>query len=266
MIVLQEWDGASGDPGMTNKNRRRTRDWRAGLVIVSSQGARARRRIDGDCQRDRDKVLRRRPRDCTKGSAMTDKTRLGAELTDAEVRRQLAVLLAEKEITSALTRYCQAVDRRDWDQMRTVYHDDAYDDHGQLAGSVDDLIAAVRRRHETVLSSLHVLSNVSVDLADDLRSARVESYCMSLQHIDPSVPDPFGDPEGKSTWTTIACRYVDDFEYRDGPGWRIASRVLVMEWSRRENDDDYLPAQPSWNLPARDGTDPLYAPCRGGLS
>ena len=184
-----------------------------------------------------------------------------AEMSDAEVRRQLARLLAEKEIRDVLNRYAQGVDRRDWDQVRSAYHDDAHDDHGQLGGAPDEFVAQVRKRHENVLSSIHLVSNVGIDLDDDCRAARVESYCLSFQQVDPAgANDPFADPQSKSTRTTIGCRYVDDFKFREGAGWRIAKRLLVVEWMRRENDEDYVPAHSSWTLPHRDRTDPLYAP------
>jgi hypothetical protein len=187
---------------------------------------------------------------------------LHLELSDDDVRRQLARLLAERDIHNALNSYAQGVDRRDWDQVRSVYHDDALDDHGHLGGNPDVFVDQLRKRHAHVLSSLHLTSNVSIRLDAEGRTARVESYCISFQQVDPAAAhsDPYADPESKSTRTTIGCRYVDDFEYRQGIGWRIARRMLVAEWMRREVDGDYLPADPAVLHGHRDGSDALYAP------
>ena len=47
-------------------------------------------------------------------------------------------LIARQEITDVLHRYCRAVDRRDPDLLRSVYHPDATDDHGVYAGRSTD--------------------------------------------------------------------------------------------------------------------------------
>lgn len=44
----------------------------------------------------------------------------------------LQSLLDHRDIQDLAIRYCRASDRHDWAAMRTLYHEDATDDHGKL--------------------------------------------------------------------------------------------------------------------------------------
>ena len=46
----------------------------------------------------------------------------------------LAVLAAEREITRVLHRYCHVVDRHDIQELPSVYHPDAGDEHSTHSG------------------------------------------------------------------------------------------------------------------------------------
>ena len=43
-------------------------------------------------------------------------------------------LIDRKEIYEVLVRYCQGVDRGDVELLKSVYHEDAQDDHGMFKG------------------------------------------------------------------------------------------------------------------------------------
>jgi hypothetical protein len=172
----------------------------------------------------------------------------------------LARLVAENRIHAVLHAYCQGVDRKDWAQVRQCYHDDARDSHGPFLGTPDELLSWLSNRHEYVSSSMHVLTNISVRLSDDGRLARVESYCLSFQQVDPGGDDPFAGSPRDTVRTTIACRYVDTFESRPGTGWRIQTRDVAFDWMRRETKENYIPLDPAWTSSRRDQTDLLYAP------
>ena len=162
-------------------------------------------------------------------------------------------------VARVLNAYCQGVDRRDWRLVRTCYHDDATDSHGAYRGDINGLISFLENRHRNVMSSMHVLSNISATASPQGDAALVESYCLSFQHVRPGAEDPFADASGHSSRTTIACRYIDRFENRPESGWRIARRDVVFEWMRRELDDDYLALDPSWPSSLRTSADALYA-------
>jgi hypothetical protein len=143
-------------------------------------------------------------------------------MNSVEAPDRLARWLDEQEILRVLYRYCRGSDRCDEELLRSVYHEDAYDDHGdQFRGPVSEYIPWVlellRRRFET---TNHQIGNVLVDLDGDV--ARVESYC-TAHHVP-------RDPGGNPIMMVFGCRYLDRFERRPGTDWRIARRVVVAEW------------------------------------
>ncbi len=178
----------------------------------------------------------------------------------ASATTELDQLRAERRIRDILVAYCQGVDRRDWAKVRSCYHQGATDSHGAFAGGPDEFVEWLRRRHEHVLSSMHVLTNVSVQFPGDCRLARAESYCISMQIVEPAAGDPFAGDGDRPVFTTVASRYVDTFENLPAAGWRIRQRQVVFDWMRREGTADFVPLDPSWTLSRRDRDDPLYAP------
>jgi hypothetical protein len=61
-------------------------------------------------------------------------------IIDEKTERALQVLLDKQEIHEVLMRYCRGIDRCDAELLRSVYHADAVDDHGQLNGKAADFI------------------------------------------------------------------------------------------------------------------------------
>lgn len=173
---------------------------------------------------------------------------------------ELEELLAERAITKVLLAYCQGVDRRAWEQIRDCYHSDAIDQHGAYVGDADGLIAWLSKRHVNVLTSSHQLTNVSVTFSDNHRFARVESYCLSMQTVDPSSGDPFAGTGDSPVYVQVMSRYVDTFEDREVGGWRILRRDCVFDWMRRRDTDDFVDIDASWIPARRDESDLLYAP------
>lgn len=169
-------------------------------------------------------------------------------------------LLIEAEIRRVLVDYCHGVDRRDWELVRRCYHDDARDSHGAFIGSVDALIDWMREKHATVTSSMHVLSNITIQLAEDRRSARTESYCLSHREVAAAKDDAFlGDSQGAGpARRTVACRYIDDFAFEPEAGWRIKARSVAFEWVRREEAQSFVPLDAAWTASRRDRSDQFY--------
>jgi hypothetical protein len=170
--------------------------------------------------------------------------------TAARAARQERVI-DQQEIRDVVYRYCRGIDRRDYDLVRTCYHPDAIDDHGDFRGGVEDFIAYVQRGLPRFERTMHFIGNVLAEPDGDL--ARTESYIVAYHHLRQSRTKPERD-------YTVGLRYVDDFERRDNE-WRIAARVCVFEWSRID------PVAPGGWTPADtatigqvDGTDVVFAP------
>jgi hypothetical protein len=135
----------------------------------------------------------------------------------------LEELHARTEINDVLLRYCRAVDRSDWDLLRTVYHPDAYDDHGVFKGSVEEFIAYDIERREHIEHSVHMISNVQIEFRGTTEAV-VETYCLALQRFGRGA-DVVRDGNAAARIQAI-CRYVDRFEERNG-AWKIAHRTMV---------------------------------------
>ena len=128
---------------------------------------------------------------------------------------RLQTLLDRQDILDCVTRYCRGVDRFDREMLRSVYHEDAIDDHGSFCGGRDDFVEwALGYHNEYQLSHHHMIFNHSVELNGD--QAHAETYWLF-----------FGENRNKPD-TLAVGRYIDRFEKRDGR-WAIAERVCVTE-------------------------------------
>ncbi len=128
----------------------------------------------------------------------------------------------ERAIRHVLTRYARAIDRFDMDLLRTVYHSDAYDDHGGYKGDIEGFIEYLKEVLPRFQSTQHFLGNIHVELDGD--RAHSETYCQAWHRIA-------GDPETQAHDSVAGLRYVDLFERRNGE-WRIARRKVVIDWMR----------------------------------
>jgi hypothetical protein len=152
----------------------------------------------------------------------------------------------ERQITAALLRYCRGIDRMDADLIRSAYHADGVDDHGEaFRGTIDEYIPWVLGvLGERFDSTMHTLSNISI--AADGGVATVESYLIAY-HVT----------KGGGALRVFGARYVDRFEDRPASRWRIAHRRLVSEW-QTEQVGQFVATPPGTAPAARDRTDPSY--------
>lgn len=132
-----------------------------------------------------------------------------------------------QEIQDCLLRYVRGVDRKNWEQVRSAYHADAYDDHGNYKGGIDGFIDSVRNRHATIEQSMHVVGNMLIEFAGP-DSALMEAYFICYQRLSPEAGDARlaylgGAPIGsdQAVETEIVGRYVDRMTRKDG-AWRTA--------------------------------------------
>jgi hypothetical protein len=128
-------------------------------------------------------------------------------------------------ILDCIYRYCRGVDRFDADLLRTVYHDDALDEHGKFVGNGEEFIAwAVGQHSRSHLSTQHCILNHRCEI--DGATAHAETYFMfvSMNRKGPPLNMNGG-------------RYVDRLERRCGE-WRIAARVCLRDWAGLDKAPD----------------------------
>lgn len=135
--------------------------------------------------------------------------------------------LADREaIRDCLLRYTRGIDRADEAMLRSAYWPDATDDHaGMFTGLAEDYIAQAVRNAPTRCPTSHILTNEMIRI--DGATAQVESYVYGI-HVGMELG-------GVARDVIAAARYLDRFERRDDE-WRIAARVVVIDWYREYDD------------------------------
>ena len=154
---------------------------------------------------------------------------------DEKALAVLAKLVDKQEIHDVLMRYCRGIDRCDEELLRSVYHPDATDNHGQFNGTAADFIPwalqALRRDERTT----HFLCNELIEVQGD--TAHCESYLFAVHRRKTK--------DGTATKDlTFGGRYVDRFERREGV-WKIAHRQVILEWSRLDPVEESYPLEHS---------------------
>ncbi len=133
----------------------------------------------------------------------------------------LGTLLDEREILQVVTRYCRALDTKDWALLGDVFTADATAD--LTRPSLLDGIDAIRSRIRTVLEPLdvsqHLVGNHEVHVDGD--DATHRCY-FQAQHVRQAAS---GGPN-----YIVAGRYEDRLARTD-LGWRIVHRTLVVMWT-----------------------------------
>ena len=142
---------------------------------------------------------------------------------DAEIQE----LLDKQALYEVVARYCRAVDRVDEELLRTVYWEDAIDEHGPLVGNVDDFIEEHRNGGSWSGEKLagrvqHVITNSLFDVRGDV--AYGETY-VEVRRV----------AAGERLFIEGFARQIDRFERRNGE-WRIAHRKILLEYAGEGRD------------------------------
>jgi ketosteroid isomerase-like protein len=158
---------------------------------------------------------------------------------------ELQELIDRKRIYDVLTRYCRALDRCDVGLMRSVYWDDARDDHGVFNGGAQEFAEFIIREIQNWFDvTMHAIMNVHMEVAGNV--ACTESYLFAYHRVRGDrrkLEDIFGSTYLKGfDWSKVdgvphvflyGGRYVDRLEKR-GRQWKIAHRQVVMDWNHNE--------------------------------
>jgi hypothetical protein len=163
------------------------------------------------------------------------------------VRKTVEEMLAEAAIKDIQIRYCRACDRMDFELMRDCFHADATTDYGFFGGSVDEFIEGAKAGLPLYAATTHNTGNQIVEVSGDV--AWAEHYTVATHRV---AADEIGPERDFIT----AVRYVDRVECRDGD-WRIARRVLILDWMRSDPVTVIEP-RPEVQPGKRDRTDASY--------
>jgi len=155
-------------------------------------------------------------------------------------------LLDERAIRNVVLTYCRGVDRMDRELVRSCYHDDATEEHGSFAGTIEEYLDWVWRVLARYDRTMHLVANQLVELRGD--RAHCETYGIAFHE---------GDPADPTKNLTTGFRYLDRFERRAG-AWAIVRRVGVTDWCRLLGPETRWDIPGSFALGRRGAADPLY--------
>jgi hypothetical protein len=144
------------------------------------------------------------------------------KLTVSQFREELA---DREAIRDCLYRYARGVDRCDEEMLRSAYWPDAVDDHLEFSGTREEFIAYALPGLRRMDGRQHIIANSLIRL--DGARADAESYFYGFQRVR--------GPDGEPRDYVGAGRYLDRFERREDE-WRIAGRIVVVDWFREYDD------------------------------
>ena len=146
----------------------------------------------------------------------------GVSSSSSSSSTELQTLLDEREIVQLATRYCRALDTKDWPLLDEVFVGDATADLAAPSPLVG--IEAIRARIRTALEHLdvsqHLVGNHEVSVEGD--DATHRCY-LQAQHVRRAA-------SGAGVNYIVAGRYEDRLTRTDA-GWRIVHRTLVVMWT-----------------------------------
>ena len=152
--------------------------------------------------------------------------------------------LTHLELQRLAWTYCHAVDRGDMDLLRSLYHDDAIDDHGGMfKGSPDDYVAWLPKMLAAVDAIRHTIDSMLFVVDGDRAQGELVNTAYHRT----------GDRE-----VVIGGRYLDTYERRDGV-WRILHRSLVTDFVEQRTVSEaagFIGKGVAWGQ--KDATDPVY--------
>jgi SnoaL-like domain len=137
--------------------------------------------------------------------------------------------LCDREaIRDCLMRYCRGADRCDEALLRSAFWPDATDSHampGRAPLNAYVFIERILPKLRAMDRTMHTLGNILIELAG--ADARVETYFHAYHRLR--------EADGRARDVVTAGRYLDRFVRRERE-WRIAERVVVIDWFREFAD------------------------------
>jgi len=126
-------------------------------------------------------------------------------------------ILAQVALRDLVMRYCRGCDRRDFALVRSLYHDDAIDEHGTMfRGGPDEFVAWLPEAMAQWELTVHTIANSLFAVEGDRAEGEhhVRAYHRTL------LPD--------RRELIVHGRYLDRYERRDGT-WKFTHRSLVFD-------------------------------------
>lgn len=134
---------------------------------------------------------------------------------------EIQMLLDERDIVAVISRYCRALDTKNWALLGEVFLPEATADlatTSELVG-IGGIVDRIRTALELLDNSQHLVGNHEVAVDGD--NATHRCY-LQAQHVRAAA---VGGPN-----YLVGGRYEDRL-VRTSAGWRIAHRTLTVMWT-----------------------------------
>lgn len=143
---------------------------------------------------------------------------------NSELETKLQAMLDKHEIRELVQAYCNAADRHDHAKMRSLYHEDALDDHGIFfKGLAMEFIDKLPEIQEPMEILHHNVTTVNIKLDGDYAEGEVYIIAFHRYRTDEGSVD-----------LLIGGRYFDNYEKRDGV-WKFTQRASAADWAHFDN-------------------------------
>ncbi len=114
--------------------------------------------------------------------------------------------------------YSRACDRRDFALLRSLYHDDAVEEHGDMfTGSPDEYVAWVEGALNNWSATAHYVTNTLFEIRGDYAEGEIYkiNYHRTLDGAEEII---------------TGSRSLDRYERREGE-WRFLLRSVTLDWA-----------------------------------
>jgi hypothetical protein len=133
---------------------------------------------------------------------------------------KLIELLDKEAIRTLVYAYCNAADRQDQDKMRSLYWEDAIDDHGAMStGPAMDFIDKLPE----IQAPMEILHHnvTSMNIAVEGNYAEGEIYILAFHKVR---------AEDRSYDVLVGGRFFDKYSRRDGV-WKYQHHRILADWT-----------------------------------
>ena len=133
------------------------------------------------------------------------------------LNQAMELLAAKHSIRDCVNRYGRGIDRHDEDLLRSVFHADAIDNHGDATHGREEFIRWGHEWHEdvSVAHSHQMTSHISDVAGNEAHALTYVIFCLARKD---GVTLHIG-----------GGRYIDRLQCRDGV-WRIIVRRITIDW------------------------------------
>lgn len=131
--------------------------------------------------------------------------------------------LADKQfLYELMCRYCNAVDRKQFERLRPLYQQTALHDHGDMFQGGPEAFIAFLQQNMQAMTTQHLIGNHFYCIVGDRAEGEIYTVNYHILH----------KPEGDEEYVA-GGRYIDHY-VREGDQWRISFRKRIIDW-RRQN-------------------------------